>query len=564
MRIDVRFQSFAGVAKISEHFLVQERSLKVTAAVRGVKKALPVGDQVEGFTFDLLERKTSELELELELFLPHGGVRHRTLRIIQAFGVTPTAGGDFALLPKGWIFAPPTGVRRLHTVTNRPTPQLHPLLTIDASSRTVLVNALMVDITEFWLAVHGRAAQYTRWRDFVDPARVRLRVLAHLGGHPFVWFVVVPRHLLFQNLVSPHVFHLPADFGDIEYEGTTLAGLTSTAHQSAPPLWYLQAPIEDVQVAARTTPAGRYRGVYHVSQPTGEPPTLRHSEITAGLSKALADSGAQQVLFIPQRSTKAGHAHAVTRHVSNIVESALNVLWTNQEFLSQNFDRPLTVGKLVLSGFSDSGISLWSSAWTNADLVKGIIAVEPQWMASTKQGVDRSGVNKSGLDVIQKLFDDADKKQQPAPTVCIIGRYKATQYQLPLPAAHLARVAFFPSAADYDKTWVYPPAPAANNPWNTYRAHRLLYPTEDPLMRVEELAILQGLLVTGTTPARTLALIFPAAVNQDDTTGHFFSHLFAMTGGQELALPPRDSRNSYYGVPVTYKTFFQEALERIG
>ena len=51
--------------------------------------------------------------------------------------------------------------------------------------------------------------------------------------------------------------------------------------------------------------------------------------------------------------------------------------------------------------------------------------------------------------------------------------------------------------------------------------------------------------------------------NDAKALSNWYAHHFSVSGGQELTLPALHPTNSYYGVAVSYKTFFQECLERI-
>jgi hypothetical protein len=46
-----------------------------------------------------------------------------------------------------------------------------------------------------------------------------------------------------------------------------------------------------------------------------------------------------------------------------------------------------------------------------------------------------------------------------------------------------------------------------------------------------------------------------------DLVSIFYTHYFALTGGQDMTLAERDK---FYGKRVSYRTFFQQAVEEIG
>ena len=90
----------------------------------------------------------------------------------------------------------------------------------------------------------------------------------------------------------------------------------------------------------------------------------------------------------------------------------------------------------------------------------------------------------------------------------------------------------------------------------------------DPLMLPSEKKVLEDL-AKRREPAKgkdAISLILKPINNSDKLsegglTSIFYTHNFALTGGQDMKL---SDPNDFYDKPITYRTFFQQAVEEIG
>jgi hypothetical protein len=113
----------------------------------------------------------------------------------------------------------------------------------------------------------------------------------------------------------------------------------------------------------------------------------------------------------------------------------------------------------------------------------------------------------------------------------------------------------------------YPPDPDSND-FVKYRVARVTRVDLDPLMLDYEKELLEEL-AKRTRPVvgkAAIPVIFQPLNNSDKLgdgglTSIFYTHNFALTGGQEMTLA---DPNDFYNKPVSYRTFFQQAVEEIG
>jgi hypothetical protein len=145
--------------------------------------------------------------------------------------------------------------------------------------------------------------------------------------------------------------------------------------------------------------------------------------------------------------------------------------------------------------------------------------------------------------------------------VFIIGRHHSPKYKPDI--TEIARVRLLPR--DPKAIFAYPPNPAAND-FIKYRVHRMIDPPSDPFMLPEETTIIQDLASKGITGLAALKVIFHPRGNDDNSdlgaigVDQWYSHHYALTGGEEMKLDP----SGIYNKPVTYRTFFQAAVQEIG
>jgi hypothetical protein len=184
------------------------------------------------------------------------------------------------------------------------------------------------------------------------------------------------------------------------------------------------------------------------------------------------------------------------------------------------------------------------------DHIKAIIGIEP------------NSTNPKGRDIIPTLLA---KEIQ----VYIIGRHQGfdDHYRPKIAKKLQEQIRFLPD--EPRKVLHYPPDPDSNE-FVKYRVARVTDATLDPLMSDNERQILEEL-ANRRRPIKGKAVIphvFRPIHNSDRLSdgggveGIFYSHNFALTGGQEMALA--DPSKVYDNPPVSYRTFFQQAVEEIG
>jgi hypothetical protein len=584
VRIAISYRAFTD-GKNRSHFLLKETTLACRASlVNGAIVDVPAtrGNRADlAFTIDLtpalLPIQMTRLEVTFDAPITLDGRTFSTLRIGQTFSPTPIAPdgigrAEYNLTPAGWR----DSLSRLR-VSNLAT---HPL--VDASqlaTRKLVLNALILDLTEAWLHLHRRNPNYVRYQLLSAQAPSTFKVLAHLGGNPLVWYIVVPSHLKGASMVSPHVFYSPADNTEAQNDYNDERYLKSNARhfdEDGSTLFnYLTAPVPDVDVRAlkQTVPIvetlRNVVGFAHAVNPQGRRTgaiTTKHWRIGAGFQKAFEPIGGgkpAQILLMPQRMEGGSNGWAITGHLKAATDAVVDLLQTNTLLLSGAADIIVSKGKMVLSAYSESGFDLWFAALANQDLIKAIVAIEPQNLNSIQNDYrtrdeDKNLVNPKeqapliGKDVIPILL-----KKQVA--VFIIGRHHL-HYRPQIP--DLSKVRLLPVHPQV--VLAYPPDPARND-FVKYRVNRVIAPASDPFMLTEEKAVLAELGRRGISGNAALAAIFTKDANRDKTlpgTGldTWYSHQFALSGGDEMKLDPA----GIYDKPVTYRTFFASAVDEIG
>jgi hypothetical protein len=594
MVITVRYKTWRGVDPLHKHELLKQAMLKLTFWFPdGHQEVLPLT-----WNDAKLEWRASTtashvnavaMEFDYSAVVPWQGSSYEILRILQDFTLvalpaTVPPVNDRAAAPSGWVFVKPGGARVMRTIPLG----LHPLLEFSGPLAPVLtINALMTDVTELWDAMHGAHRPVKLRKALLDPVKTKLRILAHLGGIPFVWFASIPKAAEESNEVSPHVFYMPDDFGGVEYDPKSIAGLASSEHDNGTGGGrvvnnYMLDPIDDDQYT-RISPnvpddglpnrAKLFRNVANVDAHPANDIRPMFWNIPMGMSRAVHGSNAKQVLLIPLRRAGFSLERAQTAALQDMVEAAMKVLWTQSESIALTYSKPLTIGKYVLSGFSDGGVALWDGAMMNLPRLKGVIAVEPQNMNSAVN----AGGSFLGKDVIAKLVENNVR-------VVLIGRHKMGNYNPQVSTSVQSKIVKLPddtSGVDtdglekvsYDVVFTYPPDISKNH-FMIYRTYRLWEPDKDFLLRADneskqllaaaKASALKGKKVPAPVTYQELInkIFFPSLIQ--DTPGNFYHHHFALNGGRKLKLPPMNANEAYYKVAVQYKTMFQEALETIG
>jgi hypothetical protein len=546
----------------SKSFLLQDPEIELVGKLNGqpdVSRKLTSPQSTYSLTID--SAGLSSLEIRISYFLTVNRVRRRVFTATQAFAVQSTGS---PVVPSGWK-SEPTAMSSLRTDGRVDRPNVHPLLILSTDFLQISVDVCFVDITDLWLDLWKDVHRYKLWSTFFASGATSLRFLAMTVGEPLVWACAVPAKVANQRYVTPLVFYMPADFGDIDLPEPSVNALTSRAHESSPIMQFLLAPPDDSALdnEAKKTLGEASRNVVHHD---GVGP--QHWQINFGLIRAVERSNRPYMLLIPQRKSGGGNGLATSSLVPSMSRAAIYLMRSQNVRFSPTNQTPPQPSKMVLCGYSDSGVSLWSAAWTNAAHVKAVIGIEPQNLNRLTNS-DISGVNKRGIDLLAKFVtEDKGQSDLAKRKFYLIGRHRAA-YRPQFDAAGIkdeqssGTLVRLPDASIHDAIFAYPPQDSASTPdFVRYRTFRLFHPTRDPLMTADERTKIQRVLGTKTGGDVANAL-FPASFNRDGGSGNWYSHNFAASGGQQLALPPEDPNNVFYGVAVQYKTFFQECLEDI-
>jgi hypothetical protein len=497
----------------------------------------------------------------------------RLLRIMQDFSLKalPTNSDqniDYEVSAFFWTHSKTSKLRKANA-------GVHPLLDLRRISRNlVLINALVLDLTTLWDHLHDKNKHYKRYKDLTLPTKVTFKVFAHLGGNAFIWYGIIPAYLATVENVFPHVFYSPSDYAENQNERDEKKYLLDNGEhldkRSGKTLLmgYLLPPNDDDKISALNPKnftkieltkwvTRARRNVVNFGRTTSTPPQmkLRHWSIGAGFERAfygLRRNRPQQFLLMPQVVETGNGVRKGSEsepHLKSITDAIVDVLQTNTDLLpNDGRDELVAKGKMVLSCYSESGFDLWKSSGNNIDHIKAIIGIEP------------NSTNPSGKDIIPKLL--ARKIR-----VFIIGRHQGfnDHYRPKISAALQSQIRFLPD--EPKKILKYPPDPDSNN-FVKFRVARVTDVTLDPLMLENEKDILKDLASPPQpkTGKAAIPFIFRDINNSDklsdgDLASIFYTHNFALTGGQDMTFA---DPNKFYGKAVTYRTFFQQAVDEIG
>jgi hypothetical protein len=610
------FQDKAVNAHLKGHFLLKAARLEATLTFSDSDEKIfapPKGPDGK-FVLDLLpndipdigsgtgpaqKKRITRLSLDFFVDFPIGSKTFHLLKIRQDFSLKelPTNTDqniDYALSPFSWTHSSTSAMRTANA-------NVHPLLDLGKLSQNlILMNALVLDLTEVWDHLHEKNVNYKLYTALTSPGKVTFKVFAHLGGNAFIWYGVVPSYLAKSAAVSPHIFYSPADYAEkqnIPNEQTYLTdnpvqfearraepvqpAQPGRPRQPAQPgsdsafdgrtllLGYLLPPVDDDRIAdLAPEPAvfpnkakfikwvtAHRRNVVNFSA-NGRPPKIspNHWSLGAGFEKAfygLGENEPQQFLLMPQVYGQSGASKGSESdpHLKNIADAIVDLLQTNTVLLpNDGKDELVAKDKMILSCYSESGWDLWKSSNNNIDHIKAIIGIEP------------NSTNPKGRDLIPKLLARKIK-------VFIIGRHQGfnNHYSPEISAKLQSEIRFLPD--EPRKVLNYPPDPDSND-FVKYRVARVTDENLDPLMLDEEKTILQDL-AKRKKPIKgkaAIPFVFRDINNSDDLNDAglesiFYSHNFALTGGQDMTL---DDPDNFYGKPVSYRTFFQQAVEEIG
>jgi hypothetical protein len=456
---------------------------------------------------------------------------------------------------------------------------MHPLLNLKRLPEGIIsVNALMVDLTELWDYLHKDNVTYMVYGDLTKKDLVSFKVFGHLAGNPFIWYSIIPKHIKETDKITPNIFFLPSDNAELQNNADDEKYLLNNdaffKKDGRALIKYLLPPIDDVRIEALKSNFDEEilkerRNVLnfkYVDKAKTKFSPLQWN-ISMGLEKSfygLGEKKPMQILLIPQnvgsgaQSIK-GAVILKANSLKIVTDTITNLLFTNSDILySQGSDKMKSNDKMIFSCYSESGFDLWFACTNNLENLKAIIAVEPQNLNSQQNNY---GMNPPvGKDVIPKLVD---KKVQ----IYLIGRHH-TRYKPLLSQALADKINFLPDKNTVSKIFQYPPDPDSNN-FVKYRINRIIDSSSDPFILDDEKDILDKLSkkkppVTGKD---ILKVIF-TPLNDEDSSEHtqgifstWYSHQYSLSGGQIMNLP---ASGSIYNQAVTYLTFFQETLEKIG
>jgi hypothetical protein len=286
----------------------------------------------------------------------------------------------------------------------------------------------------------------------------------------------------------------------------------------------------------------------------------RYWDIPFGFEQVLSER--KQILLVPAINGADGGI-AIKSGLKNLVENALMLIYTQGNTLRYD---TVSVNRLILTCYSQSGGNLVTACNRNLPEIKAIVCFEPQYMNEYLSTEDRS-LN-LGKDVIRRLLEKEEKGK-----VVIIGRSKNGMDRKYLPSGtNRAELSLLP---EDDKYFIleYPEAHKSyapdKSPVLALRYSRLLKNSADPAIdemlsketgvidfasaikeaKVEE--VIAKYRKAGFSDEKMIKEVFTAAYNIDDSAG-YFTHNFIISSGQELAADGK----SVLG-------FFQQALNLI-
>jgi len=581
-------------ARQVNHFLLDTAIVQVTLTFDdSTKKTLPdLSKNKDGkFILDLDKDKVpdfvdgsgtthkkliTKLKIDFSVDITFEATFFELLRIVQEFSMTPLATNsdtviDYQLSPFSWKHSSTSAIRTANA-------NVHPLLDLrNLAKNEVGINALVVDLTDLWDHLHKKNRKYRIYKELTEPTKVTFKVFAHLGGNAFIWYSIVPAYLTDGGTISAHVFYSPSDYAEKQNIADEKKYLFNNAEQFDATedskdahngetllMGYLLPPVDDVKITTlnptRFTKASfiqwvteNRRNVVNFEADKKKVISPLHWNIGAGFERAFYGLGKvkpQQILLMPQVVGTKGAVKGLESdpHLKNVTDAIFDLLQSNTDLIASKKDEVITKDKMILSCYSESGWDLWASSENNSDNIKAIIGIEP------------NSTNPAGQKIIPVLLG---KKVQ----VFIIGRHQGfdDHYRPKISESLQKKIRFLPD--EPRKILKYPPDPDSND-FVKFRVARVESETLDPLMLPGEKTILQDLAkrkkpITGKA---AIPFIFQEINNSDDLsnaelTNIFYNDNFALTGGQDMTLA---DPNDFYNKAVTYRTFFQQAVEEIG
>jgi len=509
---------------------------------------------------------------------------HPILRIIQTFALDNNGN----LFMKNWF--PTNQDNRTVSDSDFVMPSLlhltHPLLSspliITESTPYVLkANIEFLDITSYWKERYKKNEHYEIMfnlkkgiEGIVKRTDIYFRVFAYLSGTPFIWFACIPDRLLSKSEIYPLVFFRPRGQTTPDYKPNALEGIDNVEHEnkSFGIFRYMVKPIYDDEITPTVLNnlgglkgISSYRAVFKLDNKTATPNPF------AGLEDALYKSEKDAILFFPLKHANPAHSYrdAISPKLPELLKTQMLLCWSNS-FISRKLPSVNIKHKeMVISCYSDSGITMWQTIRNNINNIKGIILVEPQDVV--KPSPHNPAPNRIGNKEINNFLNSNENKNVK---VIFIGRYKNANYNLRISNP---KVVYLPYSANYQTIWNYLPD-TSKNFWFQYQSLRLLPNVIDPYMDTEERTHLIKItkMIKSINPSISTYLrnvIKQASTitnNKSNEDGwdeqHGYCHNFALCGGQIFKKLSVNSTTNYWDLKekVEYKTFFQEALELIG
>lgn len=506
-------------------------------------------------------------ELKITSFFSYNGIRYPLLKIIQLFNTVKEDNRLTRIVPVHWqkiSLEQTTGFTKVM-------PPLHPLLRLNEGVVTVAIE--FVDITRLFNDVHGN----TPWFMAIELLRGterNIRVLASLRGHPFIWYVIIPKTVAAEKDLQPNLLYYPLDYGGISYPSNSINGITSPNHDTtvyitirntrnliqcgANTLFsFLNKPISDEEYDAKLQKYLALTKRFEKRNGVNPPPLHHFREIltyepVAGILQPLywdppfgfeqAISVRKQILLVPQFGDG---GTAIRTGLKNLVESALMLIYSQGNILNHD---TVSVNKLILTCYSESGGKVFTACKKNLEDIKAIVCFEPQYM-NRHLGKEDTTLE-IGKGVIPLLLKQRGK-------VIIIGRRKGKEWKDKyLPAeVDSTDLILLPDDAHYS-ILDYPDASKLYNPDASpvlrLRYSRLLKSSDDPVIeeilskemgvvdfasaqkegKVEE--IVANYRKANFSDEKMIKTVFTPEYNFD-RSGGYYTHNFIISCGQELA-----------------------------
>ncbi|RFB44447.1 hypothetical protein [Bacillus sp. dmp10] len=566
-----------GASPIWNHFLLKNTEVLIKF-IKGntitEEKMIKTGS---GFRFELLN-SIEAIEIVIRSFFRFNGNDYPLLNIFQRFNVVKENNIAKRLEARQWQKMRPDQSMGITKVN----PPLHPLLRLNGSTVTVVIE--FVDITRLFNDIHGD----TPWFRAIELLRSTprtIRVLASLRGHPFIWYVVIPKSVNAKKELQPNLLYLPFDYGGIYYTSESIEGITTPFHSTSIMqgntdvqcggeilFSFLTKPITDSDYNAKlkkfleitdrfknrkgnNPPALHHFRNVLTYDPSGDNLVPNFWDIPFGFEQALYEK--QQILFIPQINGTDGGITTQERLMS-LVENGLSIIYTHSNTLTYE---TMSVNKLILTCYSQSGGNLFTAAYKNIADIKALICFEPNYMNKYEKSEIKSLM--LGKDIIPLLLKQGGK-------IAIVGRRtleKKNKY-LPL-GVNPGDLILLPDESHYS-ILDYPPYNRNSSLVLKRRYSRLLKGSSDPIINTmltqesgvidfasaNEEAKVEDIILkyrkAGFDDEKIINTVFTNFYNEDIHPGGFFTHNFIISSGQELA---EDGESVF--------TFFHQALNLI-